>query len=280
MSRPLRLDFPGAFHHVTARGNARDTVYRDNTDRTLFLGALERAVERFGWCVLAHCLMGNHYHLLVETPQANLSRGMRHVNGVYAQRFNRRHARVGHVFQARFHATLVDCDAHLLAAAAYVVLNPVRARLCQEPADWRWSSYRATVGLEPPGFLATDRLLGLLAESRPEARRRYRAFVHAQLPDNPFAQLDGSTILGDEAFVASHTAGLPLVPEIPRIQRHPLRPSLGELLAGDDLDAAVSFAYRRHGYTMAQMAAHLGVHYATVSRGIHRHEQRVSECKT
>ncbi|MGH7540952.1 MAG: transposase [Gemmatimonadota bacterium] len=165
MARPLRLDFENAIHHVTARGNARELVYRDEVDRVCWQETLAQTVERFHWLVFAYCQMGNHYHLLVETPRANLSRGMRQLNGVYAKRFNRRHGRVGHVFQARFHAALVARDEHLLALAAYLPLNPVRAGLCAEPVQWRWSSYRATLGLEPPGFLALGRLLALFGDS-------------------------------------------------------------------------------------------------------------------
>jgi REP element-mobilizing transposase RayT len=159
VSRPLRLDRADAIHHATARGNAREALYRDATDRVRWRDVLAETAERFSWLVLAYCQMGNHYHLLVETPRPTLSRGMRHLNGVYAQRFNARHGRVGHVFQARFHARLVERDEHLLAVAAYIPTNPVRARLCSTPVSWRWSSYRATIGLEPPGFLAVERLL-------------------------------------------------------------------------------------------------------------------------
>ena len=139
---------------------------------------------------------------------------------------------------------------------------------------------RATVGLEPSGFLATDRLLGFLGENREEARRRYRAFVGAEPSRNPFAQLGSVPILGSRAFVLAHTAHVPPTAEIPRRQRQPHRPALPELLGAGDLDEAISLAYRSHGYTMREIAEHLGVHYATVSRRIGLHEQRLSHCKT
>src|SRR5450759_1095392 len=128
MACPLRIESPGAIYHVTARGNAREAIFRDDADRDLFLAALGEVVTRFGWLFHAYCLMDNHYHLLIETSQGNLSPGMRQLNGVYTQRVNRRHARVGHVFQGRFKAILVERDSYLLELARYIVLNPVRPR--------------------------------------------------------------------------------------------------------------------------------------------------------
>ncbi len=279
MSRPLRLDLPDAIHHVTARGNAREPVYRDETDRLCWLETLGTTVKRLGWLVLAYCQMGNHYHLRVETPQPNLSRGMRQLNGVYAQRFNRRHGRVGHVFQSRFHATLIERGEHLLAVAAYVPLNPVKAQLCAEPASWRWSSYRATIGLEPPGLLAVDRLLMCFGEARETARERYRAYVEAHVDEDLAGALERSVVLGSETFVQAHAETDAPSNEVARRHWQPLRPSLDELLVPSD-NAAVAEAYGRYGYTMSEIADHLGVHYATVSRRIRRYEAALSECKT
>jgi len=127
MARPLRLSYPGALYHVTARGNARQAIYTDDADRQMFLLVLEDVETRYHWLCHAYCLMDNHYHLLLETPQGNLSAGMRQVNGVYTQRFNRRHGRVGHIFQGRFKAILVERESYLLELCRYLVLNPVRA---------------------------------------------------------------------------------------------------------------------------------------------------------
>jgi REP element-mobilizing transposase RayT len=278
VSRPLRLDHAGAIHHITARGNARAALYRDERDRLCWRETLAEAAERFSWLVLAYCQMGNHYHLLVETPRPTLSRGMRHLNGVYAQRFNRRHGRVGHLFQARFHSRLVDRDDHLLAVAAYIPTNPVRAGLCSEPAAWRWSSYRATIGVEPPGFLASERLLSYFAASRKKARERYRAHVEAGRA-SPEKQSRFSTFVGSDRFAAEATRGLGPLDEVPREQWQPVRPLLGELLARGG-NAAIARAYVEYGYTMREIAEHIGVHYATVSRRLRRYEARVSECKT
>ena len=142
MARPLRIEFPGALYHVTSRGNARQRVFRDDEDRETFLATLAWVVARFRWRCHAYCLMDNHIHLLIDTPQPNLSRGMRQLNGVYTQRFNRRHRRVGHLFQGRFQAILVEKEGYLLELARYIVLNPVRAKMVKTPERYPWSSYR------------------------------------------------------------------------------------------------------------------------------------------
>jgi len=205
MSRPLRLEHSGAIWHVTSRGNEKRDVFRDDEDRLGFLDVLGRTVELFGWRLHAYVLMGNHYHLLVETPAPTLSRGMRQLNGVYTQRFNRRHGRTGHLFQGRFKAILVERDTHLLSLARYVVQNPVAAGLARATADWRWSSYRATAGLEKaPEWLETEWTLEQLAPVRREAVKRYR-----QLANDPKAaayaprkEVRGQVFLGSEAFLA------------------------------------------------------------------------------
>ena len=129
MSRPLRIEYVGALYHVTARGDNKAEIYLDDGDREQFLVTLEEVCRRFNWVLHTYCLMDNHYHLLIETPESNLSSGMRQLNGVYTQRFNRKHERVGHVFQGRFKSILVQKEYYLLELARYIVLNPVRARM-------------------------------------------------------------------------------------------------------------------------------------------------------
>ena len=206
MARPLRIEFPGAAYHVTGRGNAQRAVFEDDADRERFLGTLEKSAGRFGLVLHGFCLMGNHYHLLVETPDAGLGRAMRDLNGVYTQAFNRRHGTSGHLFQGRYKAILVQRDAHLLELARYVVLNPVRAGLCKRADQYRWSSYRATAGLDPaPRLLTVEWLLSQLGSRPARARERYRAFVAEGLGVDPFADLHGA-VLGSEQFVADATA--------------------------------------------------------------------------
>lgn len=178
MARPLRIEFPGAIYHVTARGNARAPIFLDDEDRQLFLSVLAECVKRFDWLCHAYCLMDNHYHLLIETPEGNLSFGMRQLNGIYTQRFNRRHGRVGHVFQGRFKAILIERESYLLELCRYVVLNPLRAGMVQDVAQHAWSSYPAMIGASPaPPWLYTDWLLSQFGSDRADARRRYAKFV-------------------------------------------------------------------------------------------------------
>src|SRR4030043_1793691 len=145
MSRPLRIQYAGAVYHITSRGNARKAIFKDDRDRKVFLNIVEEVKDRYHWLCHTYCLMNNHYHLLVETPDGNLSEGMRQLNGVYTQVFNRRHRRAGHLFQGRYKAILVQKDSHLLEVSRYVVLNPVRAGTVERPDQWKWSSYLATV---------------------------------------------------------------------------------------------------------------------------------------
>ena len=236
MSRPLRLDHAGALWHVTSRGNERREVFHDDADRREFLRLLGRTADLFGWKVHAWVLMGNHYHLLVGTPEATLSRGMRQLNGDYAQHFNRRHGRDGHVFQGRFKAILVQREAHLLEVARYVVRNPVRAGMVKAPGDWEWSSYRATAGIEPaPEWLDASFLLEAFGSRRAAAATRYREFVaegNAASYD-PWSQIVGQMYLGSPAFAESARAGV-ASPEksrdVPRKQREPVAPPADEVV--------------------------------------------------
>ena len=173
MARPLRLEFPGAIYHLTGRGNARQKVFFTDADRELFPSTLTGVVTRYHWICRAYCLMANHYHLLVETPKANLSIGMRQLNGIYTQSFNRRHNRVGHLFQGRFKAILVERDSHLLELCRYIVLNPARVKRSAKASTWKWSSYRATAGLASvPEFLHTDWILEQFGKSRSRAQQQ------------------------------------------------------------------------------------------------------------
>ncbi len=216
--------------HITSRGNAGQEIFRDDEGRLNFLKALEDVVTRYNWICHAYCLMPNHYHLLVETPAANLSRGMRQLNGVYTQGFNCRHNRVGHVLQGRYKAILVEKERHLSELARYIVLNPVRVRLARHPGAWRWSSYRATAGEEEPSdFLATDWILSQFHQDRDRAEKEYRKFVKEGSGIDVWADLRGGVILGTERFVEALEPLLrgrsPTV-EIPRRERLVSRPKL------------------------------------------------------
>lgn len=179
MPRPPRPQFAGAIYHVTARGNRRQEIFTDDRDRLRFLGLLDQVASRHGWVGHAYCLMPNHFHLVVETPRPTLSAGLQWLNGSYAQWFNWRHQKDGHLFQGRFHSVLVTTDAHLLELSRYTVQNPVRARLCASPIDWPWSSCRASLGLSRPSrFLSVGRVLGHFGPDPVRARKAFHSFVH------------------------------------------------------------------------------------------------------
>ena len=269
---------PGGVYHVVARGNARQDIFLDDGDRNRFLATLRSVVERMNVLCHAYCLMGNHYHLLLETPDANLSLAIRQLNGVYAQSFNHRHARVGHLFQGRFNSRLVEKEAYLLVVSRYIVLNPVRADLVPSPADWRWSSYLAHAGrVEPPSFLNVDWLLTRFdANDRHNAQVAYRGFVREGLGDsNPAC--DGKPILGSPRFIASfqdELQGAVTLKDVPRVQRFAARPMLREIFAGckerRDRNARIRKAHVDHGYTMTEIADHLKLHVMTISRAVRK----------
>lgn len=226
MARPLRLEFPGALYHLTARGNARENIYHDDTDRRHFLDLLGREIGQQGWKCYAYCLMNNHYHLLIETPQANLVQGMRRLNGVYTQAFNRRHHRVGHVFQGRYKSILVDRDSYLLELCRYIVLNPVRAQVVSSVRDWPWSSYRGTAGFgRPPDWLETEGVLAWFGRERKRAQLAYRRFVAAGAL-SPWGDLRGQIWLGHEDFLrrAERWVRRQRLDNVPASQSRPMQP--------------------------------------------------------
>ena len=291
MSRSLRIEFPGAIYHVTSRGDRREAIYRDNADRPAHLAVIAHGMDRFDAQVLAYCLMGNHYHLVLHTRQANLSRLMRHLNGVYTQDYNRRHGLVGHLFQGRFKSILVDRDTHLLALCRYVERNPVAAQMVSTPGEWAWSSYRAHVGLAPtPAWLDTEGLHGyLLGHSvngqadHDRACRQYSLLAgKAQKADSTFWQeaLRGQVFLGDDAFVQRMHALAPApgvaAKEIPKVQRL-LAGSWEQYLmqCGDQRDRALHAAYREGGMTMTALAREAGLSVAHVGRLISATEQKL-----
>jgi putative transposase len=271
MARPLRIEFPGALYHVTSRGNARGPIFRDEVDREVFLWRLGGVVREHRWLCHAYCLMTNHYHLLVETPEANLSRGMRRLNGAYSQHFNRRHDRVGHVLQGRFAGILVERDAHLIELARYVVLNPVRAGMVAAPEDYRWSSLPATLGLAPtPVWLASGPLL-----ARFGSRTRYLEFVREGVGrDSPWGALRGA-VLGSAEFAERLGGRLDSSAdeaEFPRRERLVHREPLAAHFPPEVTQARpvrndrIRMLVRSGRYTAAEIGRHLGLHYSTVSR--------------
>ena len=278
MARTLRLELAGGLYHVTSRGDGREDIYRADADRHTWLRVLGQVCQRFNWVCHAWCQMDNHYHLLIETPEANLSKGMRQLNGVYTQNFNRAHGRVGHVFQGRYKAILVERDSYLLELARYIVLNPLRAGMVKKLETWPWSSYFATCGqTDTPDWLQTDWILAQFGRQRASATRKYVEFVHqgARLP-SVWTQLQGQIYLGSESFVQNMQVLIEKKPglgEIPRAQRRALSQSLVDFEKRHDRNEAIAHAYLSGQHTMAAIAAHFGVHYTTVSRLVKVYEK-------
>jgi putative transposase len=278
MARPIRLEFSGAIYHVTARGDRREAVYEDDEDRVLFLDWLGVVAGEFNWVCHAYCLMGNHYHLVIETPDGNLSKGMRQLNGVYTQISNRRHRRGGHLFQGRYKAILVDADSYLLELTRYVVLNPVRAGMVAEPGGWPWSSYLATTGAaDAPEWLATDGLLAQFGQRRAAAVKRYIKFVADGVGAEPIWQhLNRQVFLGSDDFIdRAHRLGKSRARSadvnIPRAQRRRPAQSLAAIgRAHADRDEAIVAAYATGQYSYQQIADHFGLHFTTVGLVVRR----------
>ena len=216
--------------------------------------------------------MSNHYHLLVETPEANLSRGMRQLNGVYTLRFNHAHRRDGHLFQGRYKAILVQKDAYLLELSRYVVLNPVRAGMVRSARDWRWSNYRATAGLAPvPEWLHVDWLLSCFGQRKKQAIRHYRKFVaDGKGQPSPLKELRNQIYLGDDSFVETLQAMVEKdvdLSEVPSAQKRPLAKSIRKYIeTASSRNEGIFLAYRSGAYTMKAIADDLGLHYSTVSK--------------
>jgi REP-associated tyrosine transposase len=277
MARPLRIEYAGAVYHITSRGNEKKPVFRNDQDRINFLNTLRHVNKRHNWICHAYCLMDNHYHLLIETPDGNLAVGMRQLNGVYTQLFNKLHGRAGHLFQGRYKAILIQKDSHLLEVCRYVVLNPVRAKMVNTPEAWKWSSYRATSGRESRHpCLATDWVLGQFSGKRAKAENEYKQFVLRGIGKKTiWTEVRGQAILGEKDFAQKMADRLRKhkdVPEIPRSQRYANRPGLGQIFSARVLDdrqkrnLKIAEAVEKHGYTQRAIAEHLDMHYSYISQ--------------
>jgi len=279
MARRPRLLYPGAVYHVMSRGNRKAPIFEDDDDRRHFFDTIATATVRYTVLVYEACQMTNHYHVVLSTPRGNLSAFMQYLNGVFAQASNRRHGRTGHLFEARFRSIVVQRESYLRRASRYVVLNPVRARVVTEPAAWRWSTFRATAGLEePPAWLHTrwlkDAFGGMSDE---EAQDEYRRFVSE--PTRRATRFDSSVLAcGTPTFKrvvlveAQRACADRLLPLSTRILA---RPTLDELLGDgrlrrDGRDVAMQEAHTVHGYTMTQIGGFLSLDRSTVSKALRR----------
>lgn len=282
MSRPLRIELAGGYYHVTSRGNEQKAIYTDAIDRWRFLRILSSVRERYCWRCLAWCLMDNHYHLVVQTMEPTLSAGKRQLNGLYAQRFNRRHRRVGHLFQGRFKASLIESDPYLAEVIRYTFLNPVRAGVVESLSAWKWSSWGSTVGISrEPYWLPLDRgaVLGLFGSGEIEAVSRLERYL-ADCVGTDSRDIAPSPTGGSRAFVAARICEQTSTPsvEIPHIERVAEKAIHFQRPWSDDL----FYAALAMGLSMREIASLAGCHYSTVSRRVARHERRLEgvACKT
>jgi len=238
MSRPLRIVYPGAFYHVTSRGNEQKDVFKSKRDREKFLEYLESATARYGAVIHVYCLMSNHYHLLVETPAGNLPQIMGHINGAYTTYYNIKRKRSGHLFQGRYKAILVEFDEYALELSRYIHLNPVRAGMVALPEEYRWSSYRNYIGQESGStWLKLDTMLDYFGKKTKDAMKQYRSFVEdllGQEYDNPFTNTFGAVVLGTAEFremvSANHLSEKEVGRGIPGIRQFKANPELKEIV--------------------------------------------------
>lgn len=277
MSRPLRIEFPGALYHVTSRGDRRKLIFIDDLDRATWLSIVRLVCKRFNFIIHAYCQMGNHYHLMVETVEGNLSRGMRQLNSLYSQQFNRRHHLVGHVLQGRYKSILVQKESYLLELARYVVLNPVRAGIVSTPDAWKWSSYQATTGQRPaPEWLEVNWVLRQFGNTPASALEKYRQFIAAGIGEcSPLAETKHQIVLGDQGFVEQHSQRLDSknFTAVVKPQRQLAAMTLAQYQATyPDRNESMFRAYRSTAFTMLEIADWFGVSYKTVGRAVRRFE--------
>ena len=280
MTRPLRLEFPGALYHVTSRGNRRSLIFRDDTDRLAWLDIMALVSQRHNCVLHSFCLMSNHFHLMIETIEANLGQVMRQLNGIYSQHFNRRHHTVGHLFQGRYKAILVQKESYLLELSRYIVLNPLRAKMVASLEEWSWSSHRYYIDVAPtPTWLERDWLLRQFGACRTEAISAYQKFVLAGMGKvSPLVETRHQVLLGDDNFVGEHqqlqeSEGLV---EVARDERAAVALSLDEYRHRyPDRSEAMARAYLSTAFTMPYIARAFDVSVQTVSRAVKNWEGHI-----
>jgi putative transposase len=237
MARPLRICYPGAFYHITARGNERKKIFLNDRDREKFLSYLGSATERYGAAIHVYCLMGNHYHLLLETPSGNITAIMHHINGAYTTYFNIKRNRSGHLLQGRYKAILVDVDEYAEELSRYIHLNPVRAGVVAKPEEYRWSSYQDYIGQRKgEEWLHQELVLGFFDNTQLGARHNYRKFVEiaiGQKNESPWSNIMHSTFLGGQEFIAQikekHIGEDKSASDIPALKSLKSRPSMEQI---------------------------------------------------
>jgi len=289
MSRQLRIEYPGAYYHVTARGNEKKEIFKSEKDREKFLSYLETAAVRYGANIHAWCLMSNHYHLLVETPSGNLSQVMQHINGAYTNYYNVKRKRFGHLLQGRYKAILIEADEYALELSRYIHLNPVRVGIVGEPTNYRWSSFQDYAGeREAAGWLTTKFLLGYFGKSQVAAQKKYRQFVEEMIGkeeyESPLKEMVASTILGSAEFVAriqeQHVDGKSPDRNLPALQELSGKPTIDRIIeivkgvigAREKLvkKMAIYLCHRYSGARLKKIGERFGVKDSAVSQSSSR----------
>lgn len=275
MSRPVRIEFPGASYHVTSKGRDGQVVFKDDEDRGAFLNVIENVVDRFDWLVHSYALLPGHYHLVVEVPEANLSKGMRQLNGVYTQHFNRRHDQEGPIFQGRFKGVLFEKKTYLLPICRDVIVNTKQDETAGNYANYKWSSYRALAGqVKAPRLLHSDDVIRSFGKRVSDARRKYRDYIREGVEvESPLSNITNQVLLGSASFINEMQPilqGERLSKRGPKAVKK--RRSLNMLFrkVGDktrpERNELIKKAHLEHGYTLMEIGEHLGLHYTTVSK--------------
>ncbi len=275
MSRPVRIEFPGACYHVTSKGTKGQIVFKDKEDKAIFLNVLDNVVARFGWLLHSYVIMDEHYHLVVEVPEANLSRGMRQLNGVYTQHYNRRHSEEGSVFKGRFKSVLFEKDSYLLPLCRHVVLNPVRIGSPGVLNSFRWSSHRAmSGGVRKPAYLETNSVLGHFGKREKDSQKKYQSYIKQGIgSESPLDQRSYQVLLGGARFLSEMQPilnGERMAKRGPKQakRRRSLNALFKNVSSGTRMErnGLIKKAHVDYSYTLMEIGEHLGLHYTTVSK--------------
>ena len=272
MARPLRIEFPGAVYFITSVGNQNQNVFLDSDDGKSWIDVFERVCERFGWRCYAFCLLGSRYMIVVETPEPNLSKGMRQLNGIYTQNFNRKHGTGGHLFQGRFKSVLVQKEKYLAELVRYILFLPVQSGFAKHPQQFKWSSCKYLFDREKcPAWLSNTYLKSLYGDIENDFSENSPA------GDDILKNISKQIYLGDEDFILEIQKNVSNdrdLSEIPRIQR--AKPISEYVKMSESKEQAIASSYLSGDYTLQQLADYFSLHYTTISRIVKEHEQKVN----
>lgn len=271
MARPLRIEYSGAFYHITSRGNSRQDIFKTKKDFLDFLDIFKDSIERYNWKCLAYCLMSNHYHLLIKTLDPNLSQGMRQLNGVYTQKFNYNHKTVGHLFQGRYKAILVDEEKYFYELVRYIVLNPVKAGMVKRPENYHWSSHRGMLTDNEDVIIERDDIL-----KRFDGLGEYKKYINLGVGDNDiWEDLKGGLVLGSISFAEKISEFISKESKksasIKKRERYVGRPTLSEIFGEKNVSVGerndlIYKSYNEYGYFLAEIGRKVNLHETTIGK--------------